>query len=47
MKQSSCAKFYNTNNTIKMMEVKKTMYQSSSSKNNEIIKLTNEIKNAI
>ena len=30
-----------------MMKVKKTTYQSSSSKNNEIIKLTNEIKNAI
>ena len=29
------------------MKVKKTTYQSSSSKNNEIIKLTNEIKNAI
>ena len=30
-----------------MMKVKKSTYQSSSSKNNEIIKLTNEIKNAI
>ena len=29
------------------MKVKKTTYQSSSSKNNEIIKLTNEIKNSI
>ena len=29
------------------MKVKKATYQSSSSKNNEIIKLTNEIKNAI
>ena len=28
------------------MKVIKTTYQSSSSKNNEIIKLTNEIKNA-
>ena len=39
--------FYNTNNTIKKMKVKKTTYQSSSSKNNEIIKITNEIKNAM
>ena len=30
-----------------MIKVKKATYQSSSSKNNEIIKLTNEIKNAI
>ena len=30
-----------------MMKVKKTIYESSSSKNNETIKLTNEIKNAI
>ena len=29
------------------MKVKKTIYESSSSKNNETIKLTNEIKNAI
>ena len=29
------------------MKVKRTTYQSSSSKNNEIITLTNEIKNAI
>ena len=37
----------NTNNTIKMMKVKKTSYQFSSSKNIEIIKLTNQIKNGI
>ena len=30
-----------------MMKVKQTTYQSSSSTNNEIIKLTNEIKNTI
>ena len=30
-----------------MMKVKKATYQSSSSKNNEIIKLAIEIKNAI
>ena len=30
-----------------MMKVKKTINESSSSKNNETIKLTNEIKNAI
>ena len=30
-----------------MMKVKKTTYQSPSSKNNDIIKLTNEIKIAI
>ena len=29
-----------------MLKVKKTTYQSSSSKNNETVKLTNEIKNA-
>ena len=32
---------------MKMMKVKKTTYQSSSLKKNEVIKLTNEIKNAI
>ena len=32
---------------MKMMKVKKTTYQSSPLKKNEVIKLTNEIKNAI
>ena len=32
---------------MKMMKVKKTTDQSSSSKNNELTKLTNEIKNSI